>query len=109
MSVLKQEILTDKEVFRTVSKIRFKFLYHFCFFPQKLLKDEGLHVRYLMVSEIFKPRLVGVLYQFIISLSLLPSPSFLPRRKLQYGKAPIYSPIGQDHGLFHIDFLKKKR
>lgn len=69
MSVLKQEILTDKEVFRTVSKIRFKFLHHLFFFSQKLLKDEGLHVRYLMVSEIFKLKLVGIFYQFIISLS----------------------------------------
>lgn len=33
MSVSKQEILTDKEVFRIVSKLTFKFLYQFYFSP----------------------------------------------------------------------------
>lgn len=78
MSVLKQEMLTDKEVFRITAKLRFKFLYDFCFFPLKLLKDDGLRVRYLMVSVIFKLKLVGILDHFILSLSPPPSPPFFP-------------------------------
>lgn len=38
LSVLKQEILIDREVFRIVSKLMFKFLYYFCLFPPKAPK-----------------------------------------------------------------------
>lgn len=64
--------------FRIVSKLMFK-LYQFCSFPLKLLKDDGLQGQYLMVSGIFKLKLVGICGpDYLLCLCLfIPLPSSL--------------------------------
>ena len=96
----------------------FKLLCQFCFFLLKLLKDDGLHVQYLMVSGIFKLKLVGIygsVYHLLFSSSfLLPpflsfSPSPSPADKTTRWKSTHTLPFRSRSWFVLYNFVLKKK